>query len=117
MDHLATRMRRNSENLLVLGGHELSRQRVEPVALVDVLRAAVSEMEQYERVVPNVQPGISVRGQSVNDVGLLLSELDENATTFSPADTPVYESGHLLYTGGTRVERTDPGAGRDPYAM
>ena len=100
MDHLATRMRRNSENLLVLAGHELSRQRTEPVPLVDVLRAAVSEIEQYERVVPNIQPGISVRGQAVTDVVHLLSELAENATTFSPADTPVNVSGHLLNSGG-----------------
>ena len=62
MDHLATRMRRNSENLLVLAGHELSRRWTEPVALVDVLRAAVSEIERYERVTLNIQPGISVRG-------------------------------------------------------
>ena len=61
IDHLATRMRRNSENLLVLAGHELSRRWSRPVALVDVLRAAVSEIERYERVTLNVQSGISVR--------------------------------------------------------
>ena len=61
MDHLATRMRRNSENLLVLAGQELSRRWSRPVALVDVLRAAASEIEQYERVTLNVQPGIAVR--------------------------------------------------------
>src|SRR5258708_9830956 len=117
MDHLATRMRRNSENLLVLGGHELSRQRVEPVALVDVLRAAVSEIEQYERVVANIQPGISVRGQAVNDVVHLLSELAENATTFSPADTPVNVSGHLLNSGGALLDITDQGVGMDAEEM
>ena len=117
MDHLATRMRRNSENLLVLAGHELSRQRTEPVALVDVLRAAVSEIEQYERVVPNIQPGISVRGQSVNDVVHLLSELAENATTFSPADTPVNVSGHLLNSGGALLDITDRGVGMDADEM
>jgi signal transduction histidine kinase len=117
MDHLATRMRRNSENLLVLAGHELSRQRAEPVALVDVLRAAVSEIEQYERVVPNIQPGISVRGQSVNDVVHLLSELAENATTFSPADTPVNVSGHLLNSGGALLDLTDRGVGMDADEM
>jgi len=117
MDHLATRMRRNSENLLVLAGHELSRQRTEPVALVDVLRAAVSEIEQYERVAPNIQPGISVRGQSVNDVVHLLSELAENATTFSPADTPVNVSGHLLNSGGALLDITDRGVGMDADEM
>jgi len=117
MDHLATRMRRNSENLLVLAGHEMSRQRTEPVALVDVLRAAVSEIEQYERVAPNIQPGISVRGQSVNDVVHLLSELAENATTFSPADTPVDVSGHLLNSGGALLDITDRGVGMDADEM
>ena len=62
MDHLATRMRRNSENLLVLAGHDLSSRWNQPVALVDVLRAAVSEIEEYERVSLNMQPGIAVRG-------------------------------------------------------
>ena len=66
LDHLATRMRRNSENLLVLAGHEVTRRWSQPVALVDVLRAAISEIEQYERVVLNVQPGIVVVGQAVN---------------------------------------------------
>src|SRR5262249_3970999 len=80
MDHFATRMRRNSENLLVLAGHELSRRWTEPVPLVDVLRAAVSEIEQYERVTLSVQPGIAVRGPAVNDVVHLLAELAENAT-------------------------------------
>ncbi|HEY9241249.1 MAG TPA: ATP-binding protein, partial [Streptosporangiaceae bacterium] len=111
MDHLATRMRRNSENLLVLAGHELSRKWTEPVALVDVLRAAVSEIEHYERVVPNIQPGISVRGQAVSDVVHLLSELAENATAFSAAETPVKVSGYLLSSGGALVDITDQGVG------
>jgi signal transduction histidine kinase len=117
MDHLATRMRRNSENLLVLAGHELSRRWTEPVALVDVLRAAVSEIEQYERVTLNIQPGISVRGQAVNDVVHLLSELAENATTFSPAQTPVNVSGHLLNGGGALLDITDQGVGMDTEEM
>ena len=99
MDHLATRMRRNSENLLVLAGHDSSRRWNQPVALVDVLRAAVSEIEQYERVSLNVQPGISVRGHAVNDTVHLLAELAENATSFSSAETPVTVSGHLLSSG------------------
>jgi signal transduction histidine kinase len=111
MDHLATRMRRNSENLLVLAGHDLSRRWTEPVALVDVLRAAVSEIEHYERVIPNIQPGISVRGQAVSDVVHLLSELAENATAFSAAETPVKVSGYLLSSGGALVDITDQGVG------
>src|SRR6202042_641024 len=111
MDHLATRMRRNSENLLVLAGHEATRRWNQPVALVDVLRAAVSEIEQYERVTLNVQPGISVRGHAVNDVVHLLAELAENATSFSSADTPVVVAGHLLSSGGVLLDITDQGVG------
>ena len=111
LDHLATRMRRNSENLLVLAGHELSRRWTEPVALVDVLRAAVSEIEHYERVIPNIQPGISVRGQAVSDVVHLLSELAENATAFSAEETPVKVSGYVLSSGGALVDITDQGVG------
>jgi hypothetical protein len=87
------------------------------VALVDVLRAAVSEIERYERVIPNIQPGISVRGQAVNDVVHLLSELAENATTFSPADAPVNVSGHLLNSGGALLDITDQGVGMDADEM
>ncbi|HEY2578445.1 MAG TPA: nitrate- and nitrite sensing domain-containing protein [Streptosporangiaceae bacterium] len=111
LDHLATRMRRNSENLLVLAGYEASRRWTQPVALVDVLRAAVSEIEHYERVVLNVQPGISVRGQVVNDVVHLLAELVENATAFSSAQTQVNVSGHLLNSGGVLLDITDQGVG------
>ena len=117
MDHLATRMRRNSENLLVLAGHDVSRRRNQPVPLVDVLRAAVSEIEQYERVTLNVQPGISVRGPAVNDVVHLISELAENATSFSSAETPVNVSGHLLNSGGVLLDITDQGVGMGAEEM
>ena len=117
MDHLATRMRRNSENLLVLAGHDVSRRWNQPVALVDVLRAAVSEIEQYERVTLNVQPGIAVRGQAVNDVVHLLSELAENATSFSSAETPVTVAGHLLSSGGVLLDITDRGVGMGAEEM
>jgi signal transduction histidine kinase len=117
MDHLATRMRRNSENLLVLAGHDASRRWNQPVALVDVLRAAVSEIEQYERVTLNVQPGIAVRGHAVNDVVHLLAELAENATSFSSADTPVIVAGHLLSSGGVLLDITDQGVGMGAEEM
>jgi signal transduction histidine kinase len=117
MDHLATRMRRNSENLLVLAGHEVSRRWSGPVGLVDVLRAAVSEIEQYERVSLTVQPGIAVRGQAVNDVVHLLAELAENATSFSAAQTPVAVSGHLLNSGGVLLDITDQGVGMGAEEM
>jgi signal transduction histidine kinase len=117
MDHLATRMRRNSENLLVLAGHDASRRWNQPVALVDVLRAAVSEIEQYERVTLNVQPGIAVRGHAVNDVVHLLAELAENATSFSSAETPVVVAGHLLSSGGVLLDITDQGVGMGAEEM
>ena len=117
LDHLATRMRRNSENLLVLAGHEASRRWSQPVPLVDVLRAAISEIEQYERVVLNVQPGITVVGQAVNDVVHLVAELVENATTFSPEDTQVFVSGQPLTSGGVLLDITDGGVGISDQEM
>jgi signal transduction histidine kinase len=111
LDHLATRMRRNSENLLVLGGQEVTRRWTHAVAIVDVLRAAISEIEQYGRVILNVQSGISVRRYAVNDVVHLLSELVENATSFSPAESQVNVSGRLLSSGGVLLEITDHGVG------
>jgi hypothetical protein len=82
-----------------------------------VLRAAVSEIEQYERVTLNVQPGIAVRGQAVNDVVHLLAELAENATSFSAAQTPVAVSGHLLNSGGVLLDITDQGVGMGAEEM
>jgi signal transduction histidine kinase len=117
LDHLATRMRRNSENLLVLAGHEVTRRWSQPVPLVDVLRAAISEIEQYERVVLNVQPGIVIVGQAVNDVVHLVAEIVENATTFSPEDTQVYVSGQPLGSGGVLLDITDGGVGISDQEM
>jgi signal transduction histidine kinase len=117
MDHLATRMRRNSENLLVLAGHEISRRWSRPVALVDVLRAAASEIEQYERVTLNVQPGTSVRMEAVSDVVHLTAELVENATSFSAADTPVTIAAHLQSSGWALIEITDQGVGMGTEEM
>ena len=85
--------------------------------LVDVLRAAISEIEQYERVVLNVQPGIVVVGQAVNDVVHLVAEIVENATTFSPEDTQVYVSGQPLSSGGVLLDITDNGVGISDQEM
>jgi len=111
LDHLATRMRRNSENLLVLAGHEAPRKWSQPVPLVDVLRAAVSEIEQYERITLNVQAGVVVSGRAASDVVHLAAELVENATAFSPEDTPVLVSGQRVPTGGVLLEIVDNGLG------
>jgi signal transduction histidine kinase len=111
MDHLVTRMRRNSENLLLLAGHESARKWSEPVLLADITRAAISEIEQYGRVVLNVQPGVAVIGPAVSDVVHLLAELIENATAFSPNDTQVQVSAQELTSGGVLIEVSDKGIG------
>ncbi len=111
LDHLATRMRRNSENLLVLAGHEAPRKWTQPVPLVDVLRAAISEIEQYDRITLNVQSGLVIAGKAASDVVHLVAELVENATTFSRKDARVHVTGQLLHSGGALVEITDEGLG------
>jgi len=111
MDHMVTRMRRNSENLLLLAGHEGARKWSEAVPLADVARAAVSEIEQYSRVALNIQPGISVVGAAVSDVVHLLAELIENATLYSSSDTQVHVSAQEVTTGGVLIEVTDKGIG------
>ena len=111
MDHLVTRMRRNSENLLLLAGHEGARKWSDPVPLADVARAAVSEIEQYSRVTLKIQPGIAVTGQAVSDVVHLLAEVIENATIFSAKDTPVHVSAQELTSGGVLIEVSDSGVG------
>jgi signal transduction histidine kinase len=111
MDHMVTRMRRNSENLLLLAGHEGARKWSEPVSLADVARAATSEIEHYARVVLSIQPGVAVIGPAVSDVVHLLAELIENATLFSPTDTAVQVSGAELASGGVLLEITDKGIG------
>ena len=117
MDHLATRMRRNSENLLVLAGHELLSRGNQPVALVDVIRAALSEIEEYERVGLDVQQGLLVSGPAVNDVVHTVAELAENATSLSAAGTDVKISGHLLTSGGALIDITDQGVGMSAHEM
>jgi signal transduction histidine kinase len=111
MDHLVTRMRRNSENLLLLAGHEGARKRSEPASLADVARAAVSEIEQYSRVTLKIQPGIAVTGPAVSDVVHLLAEVIENATIFSAKDTPVQVAAQELISGGVLIEVSDNGVG------
>ncbi|MFF3338447.1 nitrate- and nitrite sensing domain-containing protein [Streptomyces flavidovirens] len=114
LDHLATRMRRNGENLLVLAGEEPGRRWTRPVPLVDVLRAAASEVEQYERIELSSVPGTEVAGRVVNDLVHLLAELLENATSFSSPQTKVRVTGHALPDGRVLVEIHDTGIGLSP---
>jgi signal transduction histidine kinase len=111
MDHLITRMRRHSENLLVFAGHESARKQAEPVALPDIVRAAVSEILEFGRVAVNVQPEISVAGQSVSDIVHLLAEILENATMFSAKHTRVHVTGNALPSGGVMINIIDDGLG------
>jgi signal transduction histidine kinase len=110
MDHLATRIWRNSDSALVLAGHETPRP-AGPLALVDVLRAAASEIEEYDRVILHVQQGVCVSESAATDTVHLLAELLENATTFSPETTQVIVSGHAVHGGGSLVTITDGGTG------
>ncbi|MEU3188080.1 nitrate- and nitrite sensing domain-containing protein [Streptomyces sp. NPDC006923] len=114
LDHLATRMRRNGENLLVLAGEEPGRRWTRPVPLVDVLRAAASEVEQYERIELSSVPATEVAGRVVNDLVHLLAELLENATSFSSPQTKVRVTGHALPDGRVLVEIHDTGIGLSP---
>ncbi|MER6344048.1 nitrate- and nitrite sensing domain-containing protein [Streptomyces sp. NPDC001532] len=112
LDHFATVMRRHSENLLVLAGTEHVQQHPGPVPLVDVVRAAVSEIERYERVrISALPPHAHIAGFAADDLSHLLAELMENATSFSPPDLPVEVSGWLLESGEVMLSVQDGGIG------
>ncbi|MET9365891.1 nitrate- and nitrite sensing domain-containing protein [Streptomyces sp. NPDC006632] len=111
LDHLATRMRRNGENLLVLAGEEPGRRWDQPVPLVDVLRAASSEVESYERIELSGVPEAEIHGRAVTDLVHLLAELLENATTFSSPQTKVRVTATRLPDGRVMIEIHDKGIG------
>jgi signal transduction histidine kinase len=113
LDHLATRMRRNAESLLVLAGIEPPRQWSAPVKLADVVRAALGEVEDYQRVVVrNLEPA-SVTGAVAADVAHVLAELIENGLSFSPPEESVEVKGRLT-TSGYTLAVTDNGLGMAP---
>lgn len=112
LDHLATRMRRNSENLLVLTGTEHSHgPTAKPVPLVDMARAAISEVERYERVQILALPGTRIIGRAADDTSHLIAELLDNATTFSPPQAAVPLSGWMLENGDVMLSVEDRGIG------
>ncbi|MFE3586584.1 nitrate- and nitrite sensing domain-containing protein [Streptomyces niveus] len=112
IDHMATVMRRHSENLLVLAGHEPGGGYPGPVPLVDVLRAAVSEIEEYERVtIQSLPPRAQLAGFAADDISHLVAELLENGTSFSPPDAHVELSGWLLESGDVMLSVQDKGIG------
>jgi hypothetical protein len=111
LDHLATRLRRNAENLRVLAGQEAGGGADETSSLVDVIRAAMSSIEQYTRVeVGRVAP-LAVVGFAADDIGRLLAELLDNATTQSPPTTTVTVSAHLTERGSVLLRLEDAGIG------
>jgi signal transduction histidine kinase len=100
LDHLTTRVRRNAENLLVLSGEKPPRVWSQPVPLRDVVRAAIAETEDLDRVAFEVPEGPRVDGTSVTDLTHLLAELTENAVRFSPPDMAVTIRGRRDPRGG-----------------
>nr|WP_155073860.1 nitrate- and nitrite sensing domain-containing protein [Streptomyces taklimakanensis] len=114
LDHLATRMRRNGENLLVLAGEEPGRRWNQPIPLVDVLRAASSEVEDYERIELSGVPDSEIHGRVVTDLVHLLAELLENATSFSSPQTKVKVTATRLPDGRVMIEIHDKGIGLTP---
>ncbi|MGK5677087.1 sensor histidine kinase, partial [Micromonospora sp. URMC 106] len=116
VDHLATRLRRHAEDLVILAGAAPGRGWRNPVAMVDLIRGAISEVESYDRVdIAAVQPGGTL-GRAVGDVIHLLAELIENATAFSPPQTRVEVSGQHV-ANGYAVEVTDRGLGMSAAAL
>ncbi|MEU2615246.1 nitrate- and nitrite sensing domain-containing protein [Micromonospora sp. NPDC007271] len=115
VDHLATRLRRHAEDLVILAGAAPGRGWRSPVAVVDVVRGAISEVEQYDRVdIGEVQPA-GMLGRAVGDVIHLLAELIENAAAFSPPGTRVDVTGRAG-PDGYAIEITDHGLGMSPQA-
>ncbi|PVC88252.1 histidine kinase [Streptomyces sp. CS090A] len=118
LDHMATVMRRHSENMLVLAGAEHGHGHAGPIPLVDVARAAVSEIERYERVtIQSLPPHAQIAGFAADDLSHLLAELLENATSFSPPDSHVELSGWLLETGEVMLSVQDEGIGMSSVRM
>jgi signal transduction histidine kinase len=116
LDHLATRMRRNAESLLVLAGESSPRPWSTPLAINDVLRAALSEVEEYRRVtLRRIEPAF-VTGSVVVEIAHLLAELVENALSFSPPDSDVEIEGRRT-SAGYLVAIVDHGFGMDNQAL
>ncbi|MFZ0158648.1 MAG: nitrate- and nitrite sensing domain-containing protein, partial [Kineosporiaceae bacterium] len=117
LDHLAARMRRYNDNLLVLAGSAVRTRSSAPVAIADVFRAATSEMEQYERVRLQPLSGASVAGASAGGLIHLVAELLDNAAMYSPPTSPIVLAAAYTHEGGLRLEVTDSGVGIPPAEL
>ncbi|MFG1608896.1 nitrate- and nitrite sensing domain-containing protein [Actinoplanes sp. NPDC049265] len=116
VDHLATRMRRHAEDLVILTGAVPGRGWRQPVPVIDVIRGAISEVEDYKRVDITTVAGSAVVGRAVGDVIHLLAELLENAASFSPPQTRVQVTGNLL-PNGYALEIEDRGLGMSQESL
>ena len=116
VDHLATRMRRHAEDLVILAGSAPGRGWRNPVGVIDVIRGAVSEVEDYSRVaITKIEPA-DIAGRAVGDMIHLLAELFENATSYSPPETKVQVTGASV-PNGYAIEIEDRGLGMTPDAI
>ncbi|MFI0469343.1 nitrate- and nitrite sensing domain-containing protein [Saccharopolyspora sp. 5N102] len=111
LDHLATRMRRNNENLMVLSGADPARRFTQPTSPADLIRAAVSEIEHYPRVIVQPLPHIKIVGYAASDLVRLLAELLDNAANFSAPETQVVVSGQRRGDGSLGIDIVDRGIG------
>jgi signal transduction histidine kinase len=116
MDHLTTRMRRHAEGLIILSGAPPGRSWSAPVKLIDVMRGAVAEVEDYARVTASTQARTALAGSAVTDVIHLLAELIENATSLSPPFTQVRVGGESV-ANGFAIEIEDRGLGMTPQRL
>ncbi|MDO3650937.1 sensor histidine kinase [Nocardia mangyaensis] len=110
LDHLATRTRRNAENLVILGGEQPGRRWRNPVALLELVRGAIAESLDYTRIEAKRMPEVRIASHAVADVIHLLAELMDNATAFSPPESHVVVSG-VVVGRGVAVEIIDQGLG------
>ncbi|GAA3980804.1 nitrate- and nitrite sensing domain-containing protein [Actinomadura viridis] len=116
LDHLATRMRRHAEGLVILAGKSAGRGWRRPVPIVDVVRGAVAEVEDYQRVRVQQLPRVALQGTAVADVIHMLAEIVENATTYSPPQAPVRISAHTV-PNGLVIEVEDRGLGMTEHDL
>ena len=114
LDHLATRMRRNAENLLVIAGAESARPWARPVSIVSMVRAAVAEATDYTRVDIERLAPVWVLGSGVSDISHLLAELVDNAIAYSPPNERVVVSGRNTHDGRYVLSVVDAGMGMPP---
>ncbi|WP_231868990.1 sensor histidine kinase [Rhodococcus opacus] len=114
LDHLATRMRRNGDNLLILAGNSNRRGRPAPIQLGDAVRASISEVEHYQRVQVQPVPPVALTGAAGRDLVHVLAELLDNSLHFSPPDSAVTTTCARTIDGGIVIEIVDRGIGMSP---